>query len=514
MNYPILCTLLLMGVMQSLWSQTINQAFFTESDRFFKTYVDDGGVNYNNLVNSQDLNTLIKQVADADLSGADAKTIQAFYINAYNLSVIKKVTTMYPVGSVMKNPQFFDGDKVKVAGEKTTLNDLEKTKLLQVYNDPRFHFVLVCGARGCPPITNFAYTPNELEAQLNQQTRLALNDPEFVKINGSKIELSQIFKWYTSDFGTSKGDLIPYINQYREEAISNDAEVGFYQYDWTLNNASTAESRGTGSATSHPTSNNAYRYVVSSTIPKGSAEIKIFNNLYSQQTGSPDLTDRSSFFTTTMTGLYGISERFNAGIHTRFRKVRNNPLPSSPFTVFGSGDDGSSRTGITAIGPMIRVAPVPQWSNFSIQSSLLFATGKDLTGNSEKPYIDWDGMTFWTQIFNDFSIGDQFSLFTELDFLIEDIGAPDDGFINRFSTPLTVIFSYIPTPKLTFYALSSYSPYWQENFDYFTQLGLGSKYQFTPNFEIEVLYSDFANKFLNDSGGQAETINLGFRINL
>ena len=71
----------------------------------------------------------------------------------------------------------------------------------------------------------------------------------------------------------------------------------------------------------------------------------------------------------------------------------------------------------------------------------------------------------------------------------------------------------MPNTKLTLYTLGSYSPYWQENFDYFYQFGVGSKYQFTPNFEIELLYTDFTNKFLNDTGGQAETVNLGLRFN-
>lgn len=193
--------------------------------------------------------------------------------------------------------------------------------------------------------------------------------------------------------------------------------------------------------------------------------------------------------------------------------MRNDLASSSPFAVLGSSEAQSTRQGLTAIGPQIRFAPVKEWSNFSIQSSFVFAIGDDLKGNNTEPFIDWDGATWWTQIFNDFPIGNNFSLFTELDFLIEDIGRSSTGHINRFSTPVTAILSYNPTPKSTIYALSGFSPFWQSDFDYFYQLGIGVKYQFTPNIELELLVTDFNNQFLSSIGGQASTFNIGYRFN-
>ena len=379
-------------------------------------------------------------------------------------------------------------------------------------NDPRLHFVLVCGALGCPPITNFAYQPKQLEQQLEQQTRIALNNNDFLKVNDGKVELSQIFKWYTQDFGGNKGAILNFINQYRTTPLSKSVKVSYYPYDWTLNDKAAASSQLNSNSSG---GNNASRYIVSSTIPKGSSEIKIFNNLYTQRTGSEgNLTDRSTFFTTSLSYLYGLNNKLNVGFATRYRRVRNNRLPDSPFAVLGSSEAGSSRQGITAFGPQIRYAPVEKWSNFSIQSSFVFPVGEDLSGSSTQPFIDWNGSTWWTQFFNDFSIGSSWSLFTELDVLIEDIGSSADGHINRFSTPVTAILSYNPNSKTTLYALSGFSPYWQSNFDYFYQVGLGAKYQFTPNFELELLVTDFTNQFLADTGGQAATYNLGIRFNI
>jgi len=494
---------------QGLHAQTLDKSFFNKADQFFATYVDNGLVDYKALQQNTALSTLITRVESTDLSGTSDLEKQAFFINAYNLHVIQKVVKNYPLQSVIKQTGFFDKKNIVVAGEKLSLNALEKEKLIGTYGDARYHFVLVCGAISCPPITDFAYRPEKLEQQLEAQTRIALNNPSFIKVNGSNVELSEIFKWYADDFG-GKNQVISFINKYRNTALPSN-NYSFYTYDWNLNDSK----NGTGQINTPGTlSTNESRYIVSSTIPQGSFEFKLFNNLYSQRTASngETLDSRSSFFTTSVSALYGLNDRVNVGFLTRVRRVRNQALPSSPYSVFGSDDTGSSRTGLTAFGPQIRVAPVPRWSNFSIQSSFVFPIGDDLEGNNEQPFLDWTGATWWTQIFNDFSIGDKFSLFTELDFLIEDIGGRDN--LNRFSTPVTAIFSYVPTTKIVLYALGSYSPFWQENFDYFRQFGAGAKYQFTPNLELEVLYTDFSNQFLAQSNGQAETINLGLRVNI
>jgi len=489
----------------SLFAGNIDDGFFDDVDAFLSKNVKNGLVDYKGLKQDQSLAALINQISNADLAGLDQKTLEAFYINAYNLHVVNLASQSYPITSVQSVRGFFDSKKVTVAGERLTLTNLEKKKLLAPYQDGRLHFVLVCGALGCPPITDSAYRPETLDAQLDRQAKLSLNDDSFIKVNSNRVNLSQIFKWYPSDFGSSKSGAIDFINQYRDTPISKSSKIGYYPYDWSINDSSAP--RGAGSAAG---GNNAARYVVSSTIQKGSAEVKIFNNLFTQATGSPgNLTDRATFLTTSLTALYGLTDRFNIGISTRYRRVQNAPASTSRFEVFSPSPETSSRNGITAFGPQIRWAPVPKWSNFSVQSSYVFAIGDELTGNADQPFIDWDGATWWTQVFNDFSIGRNFSLFTELDFLLEDI-----GFNNRFSTPVTGIISYNPSRKSTFYVLGGYSPFWQADFDYFAQVGIGTKYQITPKFELEVLVTDFTNEFLAATGGQASTLNFGIRFNL
>lgn len=455
------------------------------------------------------LEVLVQEIAQTDPQQLDEKTREAFYINAYNLLVIKGVINQYPLTSVRNSADFFDKKQYQLGGKSCSLNELEKEWLLPAYPDARLHFVLVCGAVGCPPITDFAYRPEQLEAQLEQQTRLALNDPNFIRVNDEtrQVALSQIFDWYSTDFNNNA---LQFINRYRSKSIPTNYQVRFYDYDWSLN-----ESKTGSIPTDVQKSNNDFRYVVSAAIPKGTTETKIFNNLYTQTTGNQngDRTERANFYTTFITSLYGLTNRLNVGLELRYRQATFDRLPASPLEVFRFEQSPTSRFGLATIGPKIRFAPSGKLPNFSIQSAFWIPLRNDWEGTADRPYLDWNKPSWWTQFFNDFSIGDNFAVFAEVDALWEDIGNSDRGALNRFSTPVTLIGSYFPTSKSTVYVLTNYAPYWSPEVSYFWQAGVGAKYQFTPKFELEVLYSYFTNEFLANNNGRAGTFNIGIRFN-
>lgn len=488
-------------------------AFFADTDALLSRYVQNGRVDYQGLKTSGALTPLIEEISSANLATLKGNERKAYLINAYNLLVIQQALDNYPLKSVLDVKGFFDGKKHAVGNRQLTLNQLEKDLLLKEFKDARLHFVLVCGAAGCPPIISEAYRPNELEAQLNRQTRRALNNATFIRVNGEQAQLSRIFEWYAGDFGGSKANVLSFINKYRKTAIPANAKVSYYEYDWSLNSnngrAAADLPAGGGSGPAPAGGNNASRYVVSSTIPTGTFEVKVFNNLYSQEAAG----ERSSFFTTSTSVLYGLTDRINVGFDLRYRRVRYDEAgTASNFDVLGSGGN-FSRAAVTGIGPKVRIAPFNQLPYFSIQSAYWLPTADNLSGAEGGRFTEFDGGIWFTQVFNDFPIGSNFSFFTEVDVVLEDIGAQEDGHINRFSTPLTGIFSYFPNPKTTLYGLASYSPFWQENFDYFYQLGGGAKYQFTPDFELEILVTAFDNQFLSSVSGNASTVNLGARFN-
>lgn len=213
-------------------------SFFIKTDAFLKENVLNGKVNYDAIKkNSSSLNFLINEIAEINISKENATTQKAFYINAYNIIMINAIVSRYPVKSPMDIAGVFDKTKYPIAGTKLTLNDIENKMIRAKYNDARIHFVLVCGANGCPPITNFAYTPELLDKQLEQQTKLALNNPNFIKINDKNktVEVSQIFEWYKEDFSSKNSSLIDFLNKYKTAKIASNYKIIYYNYDWSLN---------------------------------------------------------------------------------------------------------------------------------------------------------------------------------------------------------------------------------------------------------------------------------------
>lgn len=64
--------------------------------------------------------------------------------------------------------------------------------------DPRIHFALNCGAKGCPPI-NF-YSRENLDAELNNATRNFVTATTRINENERTVELTKLFLWYREDF--------------------------------------------------------------------------------------------------------------------------------------------------------------------------------------------------------------------------------------------------------------------------------------------------------------------------
>lgn len=212
------------------------EAFFNEADMFFKSYVSNGKVDYKSIEkNPEKLNRLLDQAAKISVSTSEEKNYQAFWINTYNLAVIKGIVDNYPIESPLDKDGFFERIKYNLGGTSLTLNDIENKKLRANFDEPRFHFVLVCGAKGCPPIIAKAYKPSKLEEQLQKQTVKALNNPSFIKVSEHEVAISEIFKWYKEDFVKNGQTEIDFLNRFRKEKIPSSFKVSYSPYNWHLN---------------------------------------------------------------------------------------------------------------------------------------------------------------------------------------------------------------------------------------------------------------------------------------
>lgn len=495
----ILNIIILISFTTAIQAQDLN-SFFEQIDQFLKANVQEGKVRYKELKESPlVLNTLVEQIAQLSLTETTANEKKAFYINAYNMLVIKTVVDNYPTKAPTDIAGFFDRIKYDIAGQKYTLNNLERKELLQSYKDGRLHFVLVCAAVSCPAITDFAYRPNKLEEQLEQQTKSAMDDPNFIQVHefSERVEISEIFKWYVNDF---KPNIRTFINQYKTEKLPEAYNIGYYNYNWSLNDVS-------------PTTDKNFVPIISSlAMPKGKFEIKLFNNLFTAtyETAVEDIRTRSSYFSSFLNFSYGYNGNIDFGLDFILKSnVLGDLSSNTSFKTFEfkkenfsntiqQGDSsytfgGSANWGLSHLGPRIRFAPLPKVIQLSVEQAFYFPIQQDV-----------DGTFIWvTQFYYNIFLNPKLGLF-----LAATIWQPFKFTEKVYWNPpfIKAFLSWYPNKRFTLYATTTNLLEW----------GGGAKLLITPNFEVELLYTHYLPfEFVNNwVGKNAMTFNLGLRYRI
>lgn len=157
----------------------------------------------------------------------------AYYINLYNAGTVKLILNNYPTKSIKDIRKPWDIEWIKVAENTYSLGQIEH-KILRKMGEPRIHFAINCASYSCPKLLNKAYTASNLNDELEKATVDFINDTTRNKISENELELSNIFKWYKSDFTENK-TLIEYIQPYTKVKIDTKADVNYLVYDWSLN---------------------------------------------------------------------------------------------------------------------------------------------------------------------------------------------------------------------------------------------------------------------------------------
>jgi hypothetical protein len=212
----------------------------TEYDRLLNKYVVDGGVRYAawkaNAADMAAMDRVVAGIGVAEPEKLDAKAQLAFYINAYNAWTIKLILDRYPIKSVWSaSPFFFLQKNIRVAGERMSLQHLEKDVIRKKFQDPRVHFAVNCGSTSCPPLQKSAYDARTIDRELEARTRaFTLNDSNVEKTADGKMRVSRVFKWYGEDLKGKEG-AAEFIGKTRGERLPADAKVDYQKYDWSLN---------------------------------------------------------------------------------------------------------------------------------------------------------------------------------------------------------------------------------------------------------------------------------------
>ena len=234
--FTVICSLSFIVSVSNAQIKSLDD-YFQKVNKFLSVNVKAGKVNYKVInANKTDLESLVTFVGIKQ-KFASASQEKAFYLNAYNILVIKGIINNFPTKGPMEINGFFDKKTYLINGTTLTLNNIENDIIRKKNNDARIHFALVCGAKSCPPIQSYAFTPEKLESQLEIVTKQSIQNTNFTKIDfkNNKASVSMLFNWYKDDFIKSKGSVLNFINNYLKKALPANTIVENYTYDWALN---------------------------------------------------------------------------------------------------------------------------------------------------------------------------------------------------------------------------------------------------------------------------------------
>jgi hypothetical protein len=232
---------------------------------------DDGNhVNYGALRESaeflDDRRHFLPRLAALDPSAiASQEERMAFWINLYNSLIIDAVISFDVQRSVTEGRlgllTFFRRAAYNIGGHCTSCDDIEHGILRANRGhlfmpgpqfagddprrawvidsiDPRIHFALNCASRSCPPIN--VYDASQLDAQLTLAARSFID--QTTALQGDRLVLSPILRWYAGDFGGRAG-VLAFVREHlpddprRVWLQQQDAspKITFSRYDWQLN---------------------------------------------------------------------------------------------------------------------------------------------------------------------------------------------------------------------------------------------------------------------------------------
>lgn len=235
---------------------------------FFDTL--EGRVNYHAMKESgsyQEYFELARKLNDFDpFSLHTDNEKKAFWINIYNILIIHGVIEMdihksvrevfhffkrigYIIGGLFFTPEDIEhgilrGNRPPPGSTTNQFKPSDRRKELAIERlDPRIHFALVCAASSCPPIE--FYDTEKIDKQLDVAGR------SFINRNGVVIDeaynilyLSQIFKWFSGDFGKTTDEILDFILTFSSDRIGkyisenrHRMKIKYLPYNWSLNQA-------------------------------------------------------------------------------------------------------------------------------------------------------------------------------------------------------------------------------------------------------------------------------------
>ncbi len=241
---------------------------------FLKKYVNQNGmVDYKKLKSRKtEMAKLLDQFRKLDRNeynpwSNDDKL--AFWINSYNLELIKIILDNYPIesnrmlrliwppNSIRHINGIWDEHKFIIMEEEFTLRAIDQRFFQKEFSEPRVFLAISYASVSGAALRNAAYSGENLSAQLDDQVKKFIAAPNAFKIDreNQTVSLSSIFNptWYGGQFIAKYGtdlkfkqqepsvrSILNFLSKYISPQDTGYLETGNYtveyiRYDWTLN---------------------------------------------------------------------------------------------------------------------------------------------------------------------------------------------------------------------------------------------------------------------------------------
>jgi hypothetical protein len=222
----------------------------SQFDQVLKAYVDDQGlVDYKGIAKDKRFQDYMQQLKAAGTGEMSTDGRLAFWINAYNAVTIDKVIKWKPKKSVREtairglwtSTKFFTSREHMVAGMQMSQDDIEHEILRKQLKDPRIHFAIVCASFSCPKLARFAFSAEQIQQQLEDETHKYIDSDRGTRIDYAEntLYLSKIFDWFAGDFENKSGSVLAFIKPYLEPDalafLERKPKVEYLRYNWALN---------------------------------------------------------------------------------------------------------------------------------------------------------------------------------------------------------------------------------------------------------------------------------------
>ena len=184
-------------------------------------------------------------LAALDVDAMSDAEATAYWANLYNALTLKVVLENYPVKSIRKiksgafSPGPWKRDAITINGKTLSLDAIEHDILRVDYASPYIHYMVNCASIGCPDLMDRPWSAETLDADRKTAARAFVNSPRGVSLDGDKLTVSSIYKWFDEDFGGSKTSVLAHIREHADSdlaaAIDAGAKIDGYDYNWSLN---------------------------------------------------------------------------------------------------------------------------------------------------------------------------------------------------------------------------------------------------------------------------------------